>query len=346
MILATEFKLSYTGSQINEKLNKIDNLMERSEAETIINTALAQAKESGEFDGKNGVSATHSWNGTTLTVTSASGTSSANLKGDAGASPTIIIEETASGVLIEATNPDGTQQIGYALHGAPGKSPVKGVDYWTETDKNEIIQSVVAELGVVIGEVDSQNNILITVPLSDGTYTMRYENADGSVTDIGTFTVNNGGGEVEPTYTNQIKISTDTDGSVYNGTGFKSGVYISSSDGTIGTRDGISTTGFIPIKRGDVVRMQNVGFIIKASNASNLRFATYNSSKQFLKFVNASNTYTFIESNVGITNSNNELVEFTIKGDNALFVTDAAYMRICTDRIFDDSIITINEPIE
>ena len=34
--------------------------------------------------GKDGVSATHSWNGTTLTITSASGTSSANLKGEKG----------------------------------------------------------------------------------------------------------------------------------------------------------------------------------------------------------------------------------------------------------------------
>ena len=33
-------------------------------------------------NGKDGVSATHSWNGTTLTITSASGTSSANLKGE------------------------------------------------------------------------------------------------------------------------------------------------------------------------------------------------------------------------------------------------------------------------
>ena len=36
------------------------------------------------FDGKNGISATHSWNGTTLTITSASGSSSANLKGEQG----------------------------------------------------------------------------------------------------------------------------------------------------------------------------------------------------------------------------------------------------------------------
>ena len=34
--------------------------------------------------GKDGVSATHEWNGTVLTVTSASGTSSADLKGDKG----------------------------------------------------------------------------------------------------------------------------------------------------------------------------------------------------------------------------------------------------------------------
>ena len=51
------------------------------------NEALAQAKASGEFDGKdgsNGVSATHSWNGTVLTINSASGTSSADLKGEKG----------------------------------------------------------------------------------------------------------------------------------------------------------------------------------------------------------------------------------------------------------------------
>lgn len=48
----------------------------------------------GEDGGKgaDGVSATHSWNGTTLTITSASGTSSANLKGDKG-DPYTLTEE-------------------------------------------------------------------------------------------------------------------------------------------------------------------------------------------------------------------------------------------------------------
>lgn len=43
--------------------------------------SVLAAKENGEFDG---ISATHSWDGTVLTVTSASGTSSADLKGEKG----------------------------------------------------------------------------------------------------------------------------------------------------------------------------------------------------------------------------------------------------------------------
>ena len=46
-----------------------------------VTDALTEAKESGDFDG---ISATHVWDGTTLTVTSASGTSSADLKGEKG----------------------------------------------------------------------------------------------------------------------------------------------------------------------------------------------------------------------------------------------------------------------
>ena len=50
----------------------------------VVDAALQEAKESGDFDGEPGVSATHKWDGTTLTITSASGTSSADLKGDPG----------------------------------------------------------------------------------------------------------------------------------------------------------------------------------------------------------------------------------------------------------------------
>lgn len=65
--------------------------------------SLRQAKESGAF---NGTSVTHRWEGTTLEVTSASGTSRAELKGE------------------------------------PGHTPVKGVDYFTEEDKQAFQEAV------------------------------------------------------------------------------------------------------------------------------------------------------------------------------------------------------------
>lgn len=86
------------------------------ELPTTIETKLTEAKESGEFDGqpgKDGTSVTHSWNGTTLTVTSASGTSSADLKGETG---------------------------------NDGYTPVKGVDYYTEAEQAEWEAYIATEL--------------------------------------------------------------------------------------------------------------------------------------------------------------------------------------------------------
>lgn len=99
-----------TESELNEKgyLTEHQDISGKLDADKLpeaINSALAQAKASGEFDG---ISATHSWNGTVLTVTSASGTSSADLKGDTGTT------------------------------GVAGYSPVRGKDYWTDADKAEI----------------------------------------------------------------------------------------------------------------------------------------------------------------------------------------------------------------
>jgi hypothetical protein len=127
-----------------------------------INTALAQAKESGEFNGKDGVSATHSWNGTTLTVTSASGSSSADLKGPKGdkgetGSPGVWTKSEAPTddsytVWIdpdgEADDIDLSEQITAVVNTVleeakesgefDGKTPARGTDYWTSADIAEI----------------------------------------------------------------------------------------------------------------------------------------------------------------------------------------------------------------
>lgn len=72
-------------------------------------------------DGKDGISATHNWNGTVLTITSASGTSSADLKGEKG---------------------------------IDGYTPEINVDYWTEQDKEEIITDVMSEVQPQIDNIE------------------------------------------------------------------------------------------------------------------------------------------------------------------------------------------------
>lgn len=74
-------------------------------------------------DGKDGVSCTHKWNGTTLSITSASGTSSADLKGEKG-------------------DPGDPGEPGQ-----PGAKGDKGDPYTlTDADKNAIAASVKASL--------------------------------------------------------------------------------------------------------------------------------------------------------------------------------------------------------
>lgn len=88
--------------------------------------------------GVNGVSCTHRWNGTTLTITSASGTSSADLKGDRG-------EQGATG-------PAGKDGVD-GRNGVDGHTPVKGTDYFTDADTAEMVAAVIAALPVYNGEV-------------------------------------------------------------------------------------------------------------------------------------------------------------------------------------------------
>lgn len=120
---------TWVTNNLNVLNTKIDNKLDSGALPGAIDNAIAQAKESGDLKGEkgdDGISATHSWSGTTLTVTSASGTSSANLKGEKGEKG-----DTGSQGLQGETGPKGDT-------GAPGYTPVRGTDYWTDADKAEI----------------------------------------------------------------------------------------------------------------------------------------------------------------------------------------------------------------
>lgn len=59
---------------------------------------------------------------------------------------------------------------------------------WMTTE--EIVQAVISALGTpVFGRVDNDRNIILSGALTAGTYTVKYENEDGSTTTIGTVSV-------------------------------------------------------------------------------------------------------------------------------------------------------------
>lgn len=98
--------------------------------DNVIHDALNKAIENGEIQGikgKDGISATHRWNGTVLTVTSASGTSSADLKGEKGDKG----DQGQQGI-------QGEQGL-QGEKGDKGDKGDKGADYiLTDDDKREI----------------------------------------------------------------------------------------------------------------------------------------------------------------------------------------------------------------
>ena len=143
-------------------------------------------------------------------------------------------------------------------------------------------------------------------------------------------------------YTNQIPISTNTDGSVY---GYKAGYRLNGS-GNPEAMNNSYVTGFIPVAVGDTVYMKNVTFQYGVSSglpSNNQRVSFYNASKTQIVQLNA----TGLGGNAGgVKGDDNIWTQFTPKSTmNGVNCSGVAYFRINAAYIGDDSIITVNEPI-
>lgn len=136
-------------------------------------------------------------------------------------------------------------------------------------------------------------------------------------------------------YTNQIPISTDASGAVYNGVGYKANTYL--SGGNEGTRNGIYATGFIPCKLGDTLYCKNVGM---QTGQDSHRLSFYDSSKTHLATIKTTTT-AYPGWNYG-EDGNISSIGIRVSGNNQ----NTAFVRFCCGHIGDDSIVTVNEPIE
>lgn len=159
-------------------------------------------------------------------------------------------------------------------------------------------------------------------------------------------------------FTNQVPISTDTDGSIFNGTGYIENRRLSSSGSlSSSAQNGSVTTGFIPFPTGDatVIRMKGVEWLNANANYGGHHYIYfYNANKGKIA------DYQYLES--GGTESLGHILTMTRDasgvetlmfnqeyGNTNSFLNtvrnDAKYIRITAHGKGADMIVTINEEI-
>ena len=143
-------------------------------------------------------------------------------------------------------------------------------------------------------------------------------------------------------YTNQIPISTDASGNVYNGKGYKDNTYVTGT-GADDTKPNYDSTGYIPCKVGDVIRLKDCNFVKGDLNCVMNFFSAKGTNR--IGQVQAHSTW-FTESEFkGVLDSNNHYVQFTIKSISGI-TAGMNYIRVTTAGLTSASVITINEEIE
>lgn len=148
-----------------------------------------------------------------------------------------------------------------------------------------------------------------------------------------------------PSYTNQLPNATDTDGSIYNGTGWAPNYRLNSA-GAAESSTGLYLTGFIPVSLGDVVRLKNVTWqygVTSGITSNNQRISFYNASKTHLGQTNGTGAGGTL---AGVKDDNNIWTQFKVQSFSGVTLDNVAYFRLCCAGLSEDSIITVNEEIE
>ena len=223
-------------------------------------------------------------------------------------------------MLEEAVNSALTQAKSSGMFdGQDGYTPIKGEDYYTEGEK-------AAWQDYIAGEVARQ-----------GQAAPEYADSVAECTDTGKLYVLPDGflyaymlteGEA---YTNVISTAVDVDGTPYNGgKGYKTGARFSTSSGTESASASNCCTGFIPVKKGDTIRIKNM--TRGSGNGSILWFLADR-----------------VAANRLVPPMYEEEFASCLDGDVYVipaFDSDAlAYFVLSTGKIDDSTIITINEEI-
>ena len=131
-------------------------------------------------------------------------------------------------------------------------------------------------IGDVIGPLDENNNIILTGELADGTYTLKYENADGTYTEIGSLVVAEA--PEEPVYTN-LAVPTDSSAQAdWEAGNWCNESFIGGSSYSYRAAAGTSrvTTNTFAVENGDTVYVKGINFSTDTSTQTQVALLNAN----------------------------------------------------------------------
>ena len=196
--------------------------------------------------------------------------------------------------------------------------------------------TLTADTGYTLGTVTVTmgGTDITSTAYSDGNISIASVTGDIVITAVATKIVS---------YTNQVLISTDADGNVYNGTGYKDGYRINSS-GAEAALSGFTTTGFIPFTKGQTIRIGGEGITYDSYGCM---LMCYDTSKTVIANVGIS------YDKVGNTNYGTWTTEETsvfcldpVYNYPSTFSGDSLYIRISAKGSGANLIVTLDEEIK
>lgn len=239
--------------------------------------------------------------------------------------------------------------------GEDGKTPVKGVDYYTEADKSEFSEYIASELAKR-GQLKPEFAESVEWLKVNGDQSKIYVLPDGF---IYAWMLTEKEVESGPAYTNVLPLATNTDRkTIYNGVGYKVNTKLSGSGGgesASGTgKEALCSSGFIfPVAAGDKLRIKGI-YPVTASNhyivgydASNARTGNdaivyKNNSDGSLYWTTESSSGKYTLENNDPNNPRGTTVVYTINTAKLGANVNAIRISAAMD---ENTIVTLNEEI-